>query len=737
MANFVSPGVYIIEKDVSDYTPSLNPTVVGVVGFAQKGEPNKAVLITSQANLINEFGEPGESLPGQGIEGALEILETCNQLYYIRALDALTGEQAEGSVLAGACPSIGIQASGFGVDSSIYLRVQVTNNEGTAQFSAERSFAIPESITFGSPPTSPITQAQAMAGVIGGSMDDSKLGSYMNASSADSSITSGIGNFIVGNFAGENAQLRVTAYSDAGYSVGVNALFPMDYAGVASGVSATITNEADGGLGGGGFSALSANGVTFNKGEDVDGMGYFVQSIWDGAGYNLSTLPDGTVVGNSVSVEFLGGQNNNFFVNDRGAVLEGFKTSLVGDAAWIEGQINTGAENPTSEVIQGNIYDNGIDADVVPLDTFTDRVGGIGVNLLRATGGNWIGMRSDPGGLTTVVSASSMEGDAPARSNPRYSKLVEGTYSLAGGNNGTGLNVEAEVAALIGVTAPIRTGMQIIDDDALGITLVTLPGITDESVQNSLVTLAENTGDFLAVLGTPLGVGGVQDAIDFHNGLTSYRSSPLNSSYAALYFPQVKVFQSYLAKDIWMDPAIFAVRQMGFTDSVSELWFAPAGYVRGRLTKPVDVEYTINRGDRDSMYSGGNAVNPIVKFPQQGITIWGQRTLQRSPTALDRINVRRLMLFIKATIQASTRRFVFEPNDKITQERITSLLEPFFTDIQNRRGITEFKVICDESVNTPVRVDRNELWCKIMIKPTKSAEILIFELNITNQSAQF
>ena len=174
---------------------------------------------------------------------------------------------------------------------------------------------------------------------------------------------------------------------------------------------------------------------------------------------------------------------------------------------------------------------------------------------------------------------------------------------------------------------------------------------------------------------------------------------------------------------------------MGHTDSVSELWFAPAGFVRGRLTKATEVEYSINRGDRDSMYSGGNAVNPIVNFPQQGITIWGQRTLQRSPTALDRINVRRLMLFVKATIEASTQRFVFEPNDKITQERITDLLQPFFADVQARRGIKEFKVICDESVNTPVRVDRNELWCKVMIKPTKTAEILIFELNITSQSA--
>jgi phage tail sheath protein FI len=175
---------------------------------------------------------------------------------------------------------------------------------------------------------------------------------------------------------------------------------------------------------------------------------------------------------------------------------------------------------------------------------------------------------------------------------------------------------------------------------------------------------------------------------------------------------------------------------MAYTDSVSDSWFAPAGYRRGRLTKPTEVEVKLNQGDRDSLYSGGNVVNPIVAFPQQGITIFGQRTTQRSPTALDRINVRRLMIYIRKIILASTQRFVFEPNDEFTWAQIEGVLNPFLDDIRRRRGITEFRVVCDETVNTPVRIDRNELWTKVLIKPTKTAEILIFEINLTNQSAQ-
>ena len=178
------------------------------------------------------------------------------------------------------------------------------------------------------------------------------------------------------------------------------------------------------------------------------------------------------------------------------------------------------------------------------------------------------------------------------------------------------------------------------------------------------------------------------------------------------------------------------IRDRAYTDTVADSWFAPAGYRRGRLTKPVETEVKLNQGDRDALYSGGNVVNPIVNFPQQGITIWGQRTTQRSPTALDRINVRRLMIYIRKIILASTRRFVFEPNDEFTWAQIEGVMNPFLDDIRRRRGITEFRVVCDKTVNTPLRIDRNELWTKVLIKPTKTAEILIFEINLTNQSAQ-
>jgi phage tail sheath protein FI len=322
---------------------------------------------------------------------------------------------------------------------------------------------------------------------------------------------------------------------------------------------------------------------------------------------------------------------------------------------------------------------------------------------------------------------------------PPHLKLVQGTYKLAGGDSGTGSDETTRATAIIGkvdASSTKRTGMQAFADEGLGITLALVPGIQTQSVQNNLITLAETSQNFLALLSCPEAIGGAQSAIQYVNGLGNGRTSPMNSSYAAVYFPHVKVFSTYDGKDRFYDPAIYAARQMAFTDKSSETWFAPAGLTRGRITKASDVEVPLSQGDRDALYSGGNVVNPIVKFPKDGIMIFGQRTTQRAATALDRVNVRRLMIEIRKLLLAGGRAYVFEPNDEFTYVALQAQLNEALDSIKRRRGIQEFKVICDETTNTAARVDRNELWCKILVKPTKTAEIIVFEVNLTNQSAK-
>lgn len=731
MANYVSPGVYTIEKDISEYAPSINTSIVGIVGFAGKGPTNKATLITSQNNLIRTFGSPSEGLTGQALEGSLEILEQTNSMYFVRAAGS-NAVDASAIMSIGSCPGVlvsGVLAyptgsakttNGYGVDVALTLRIQVYDSNGVSQYAdngdAGKDFVIPAGTA--------IDQAEAIRKIVGGGLDADKVGCFSTEDRTPTTDpkTLALSGMIVGSFAGSGASIAVSACTGTVYREenGVAALRATTPKGTptyaASGIYASSVRVYGG-------SVIS---------EGPNSAAYRVQSLFPGTGYNGGTKSDGTTSGNSISVADLGAGAFNLTVNQDGTTDESFKSSFQKDQGFLEEVINTGNTNPTSNTIKGNLVKNDLDIVALPSPNFT--------GLLQ----NLMGNEEDFAVTTTWVEPQAVGlGTGVVKVNtyttgPRFVKLIPATTNLVSGTDGD--DADTANASLIGdASQEPKTGMQSLDDPNLNIGIALVPGIQAQSVQNALITLAETTQNFLALVSPPIGIT-TQDAIDWSNGKSSStagsRTSPINSSYAAIYWPWVKVFSTFDGIDRWYDPAIYGARQMAFTDAVADSWFAPAGYRRGRLTKPTEVEVKLNQGDRDSLYSGGNVVNPIVSFPQQGITIFGQRTTQRSPSALDRINVRRLMIYIRKIIVAATQRFVFEPNDQFTWSQIEGVLNPFLDDIRRRRGITEFRVVCDETTNTPLRVDRNELWTKVLIKPTKTAEILIFEINLTNQSAQ-
>ena len=151
----------------------------------------------------------------------------------------------------------------------------------------------------------------------------------------------------------------------------------------------------------------------------------------------------------------------------------------------------------------------------------------------------------------------------------------------------------------------------------------------------------------------------------------------------------------------------------------------------------LDVEYSPTQAERDLLYGSGNAVNPIVKFPQDGITVWGQRTLQRTDSALDRVNVRMLLIYIKKNMTELLQQYIFEPNDRTLWKQVSATLIPFLADIQSRRGLNGFKVVVDETNNTPERIDRNELWVSVFLQPTKSVEFIVLNLVVLRTGASF
>jgi hypothetical protein len=680
-----SPAVVFLEKDNSAYPPNIESSIVGIVGFATKGPTNEATLITSQENLLKTFGNPSEVLQGQGLEGALEILETTNQIRYVRAVssDAL---EASSFVSFGVCPAIKFAASSFGVDKNLYLKVSVLNSEGTSVLS-EQLYSVPSSAAN---KDAGISQASAIAKIIGvGGSKTDHIGVFFDSNSESTG-------YLVGSYAGKLARLTVSAFSSTTYTTAglyQSAFYPVNLSGNLGSVTGTSS------VYGGDISTAS--------------LSYLTKSLYPGTGYNLSTIANtGQTVGVSVSVASNGGANSLLTVNNEGINSETFNVSLLDGTNFIEDVINIGNTNNISDYIKGELYWNGYTAGTIntsKLANFTKSVTDLGV---------------------TSVSVTNNAGATEAACSSLFVKLKDGNYNLSGGTNGT---MNGTVA--IGSPAS-KMGIYALDDDLLNISLGVVPGIYDQSVQNALITLAETSQNFLAVVAPAYGLDTVQEATDWMNGRdATYRTGAINSSWAAVFWPHVQVFDVFSGKDRWYDPSIFAIRQMAFTDNVAETWFAPAGFRRGRLTKPTATEVALNQGDRDSLYT--NNINPVVNFTPEGITIFGQKTAQRAATSLDRINVRRLMIYLRKVLLQTGRQDLFEPNDAFTWDIVKDKAEALLADIQARRGITDFRVICDSTVNTPTRVDRNELWCKILIKPTKTAEWIIFEVNLTNQSAKF
>lgn len=292
-------------------------------------------------------------------------------------------------------------------------------------------------------------------------------------------------------------------------------------------------------------------------------------------------------------------------------------------------------------------------------------------------------------------------------------------------------------AAVIGNPA-ISSGIYAFQNpEALDINLLLTPGFSTGAVIGTALQMCESRGDVLYIVDPPFGLR-PQQIVDWHNGmLLSDLRAAINSSYGALYWGWLRVFDQFSADELWIPPSGHISAVFSRTAREAEQWFAPAGLRRGRLLTALDVEYSPTQGERDLLYGSGNAVNPIVKFPQDGITVWGQRTLQRTQSALDRVNVRMLLIYIKKNLVRLLRNFIFEPNDRILWRQVKATIDPFLADIQARRGLTAFNVIVDETNNTPERVDRNELWVSVFLKPTRAVEFIVLNLVVLRTGASF
>ena len=229
--------------------------------------------------------------------------------------------------------------------------------------------------------------------------------------------------------------------------------------------------------------------------------------------------------------------------------------------------------------------------------------------------------------------------------------------------------------------------------------------------------------------------GNVQKTVDNLN------ARALNSSYAAAYYPWVQIQDPNSGKNIWVPPSVVALGTYSSSERKSEVWFAPAGFTRGGLTEGsaglavTAVNQKLTQKDRDKLYAAN--INPIASFPAEGIVIFGQKTLQVTPSALDRVNVRRLMLLIKRRVSFIASRLLFEQNVQATWDRFTGQVAPFLDGIVAGEGLLDYKIVLDETTTTPDLIDRNIIYAKIFLKPARAVEFIAIDFVITRTGAAF
>jgi len=213
------------------------------------------------------------------------------------------------------------------------------------------------------------------------------------------------------------------------------------------------------------------------------------------------------------------------------------------------------------------------------------------------------------------------------------------------------------------------------------------------------------------------------------------QATTLDSNYTSTYWPWVRILNPAKNVPLWVPPSVVVPGVLAFNDAVAAPWYAPAGLTRGGLTSVSDTYMNLSQTMRDSLYEA--RVNPIANFPNEGQVIWGQKTLQARPSALDRVNVRRLLITVKKFIASSTRYLVFEQNTDATRLRFLSIVNPYLDQVKAKQGIYQFKVIMDQSNNTADMIDQNILYGQILIQPTRTAEFIILDFNIQPTGASF
>ena len=304
--------------------------------------------------------------------------------------------------------------------------------------------------------------------------------------------------------------------------------------------------------------------------------------------------------------------------------------------------------------------------------------------------------------------------------------IYKGSDIIAG--NSQGFNLANSNAS--GSVAYSKAIAALSNADEFDINMIVAPGVVRRlhtSTATEILDMVEQRNDCFYIMDT--------NAFGDTIAQANTQAQSVDSNMTATYYPWVKTIDVNTNKLIAVPPSVLLTGVFAANDRVAAEWFAPAGLNRGGLLGAVSVQNRLTQSEKDSLYE--NKVNPIVQFPGQGIVVFGQKTLQDKPSALDRINVRRLLLTVRKYIASTSRYLVFEQNTATTRNRFLNIVNPYLESIQQRQGLYAFRVVMDDSNNTPDVIDRNIMKGSIYLQPTKTAEFIQIDFNILPTGAAF
>jgi hypothetical protein len=441
--------------------------------------------------------------------------------------------------------------------------------------------------------------------------------------------------------------------------------------------------------------------------------------------FELKTLGKGIIYNNSGSISPDGALESGSFDNVRWEV-----SSVNKNAGTFNILIRRGDDTAKSRIIMES-FNVSIDPNS---DLYIEKVIGTQYKHYNNVEG-YIEVRGEYPNRSNYVRVSNVEPVVGYKTNMSGSLPIvqSGSFTNALGavnltskffNEASGSTPQGVTANSYDVAIDILT-----NKDEYQFNIVTVPGLTIEDNAATIakvVSLAEDRGDAIAVIDTVPYKALLVDSVTAAAGV--------DSSFAATYWPWVQVL-SAAGKNVWVPASTIIPAVYALNDKVAAPWFAPAGLIRGGVPGVIQAERKLSKDNRDSLYDG--KVNPIATFPGQGITVLGQKTLQSAPTALDRVNVRRLIIELKDFVNNVSRGLLFEQNTITTRNRFLAAVNPYLDSVVQRQGLVSYNVVMDDTNNTPEVVDRNQLVGQIYIQPTKTVEFIIIDFVVQPTGATF